>query len=184
MVADWRDLQQAKKELFAAKSENIVYCVPGHYIHFEDKKKIAPLELSNYQKKHTLAQIGEFQMGQENTFIIDYISGYSTDKNAFQDEVNELRAEFGNIPGATISPDPSKVNIPNELAINTELDYMTVLVISAVAVEGGVTGGIVGYKTGSDKSADWNAGILLVPNKAEILKELKCDILPAKGEIE
>ncbi|MEA2036590.1 MAG: hypothetical protein U9O94_03725 [Nanoarchaeota archaeon] len=56
------------------------------------------------------------------------------------------------------------------------------LVITGVALGGGVTGGLIGYKTGSDKSADWDAGIFLVPNKADILKDLRCDILPARGE--
>ena len=58
------------------------------------------------------------------------------------------------------------------------------LILGAIAVGSGVTGGLIGYGLGGDKSADWDAGIFLVPNKANILKDLKCDILPAGGEIE
>ena len=59
------------------------------------------------------------------------------------------------------------------------------LVITAVALGAagsGVAGGIIGYKTANDVNADWDTGIFLVPNKAEILKDLSCDILPARGE--
>jgi len=49
---------------------------------------------------------------------------------------------------------------------------------------GSIAGGIIGYKMGSDKSVDWDAGILLVPNRENILKDLNCDIIPARGEME
>ncbi len=49
---------------------------------------------------------------------------------------------------------------------------------------GGVAvGGYVGYKTASDRDADWDASIFLVPNDEMALKSLGCENLPMRGDL-
>ena len=233
-VADWGDLLRGKQELFpAGRGENIVYCIPGHYLRFKDKKNISLLDLSRYQNTHTIRSIGEYEPGDKDYIISEYIIGYATNKVLFEDEMKKLKDEFGNNPRAEIVDDniffKEEGSLSKIYSINTEYDYMSVfvymkrgywmkwlsgvfggmggmvggfalgivlvpftgggsLVITAIVVSataaGTASGGIMGYMMGSDVSADWDAGIFLVPNKADILKDLKCDELPAGREIE
>lgn len=220
LVHDWQDLLKGQEEIFETKTTEKVYCVPGHYLTFKDKKKISAVELAEYQRTHNIDVIGE-----KNIPISEYLTGYTTDKSVFEQETEELKSELGNKEGVLIVNDgqiPDTEELKEKYAINTNYDYQTVfvymkkgywtkwlnsvfgtgigmtggfitgivlvpitwggsLVISAISIGGGITGGIIGYKTGSSKSADWDAGIFLVPNKAEVLKDLKCDILPAKS---
>ncbi len=57
------------------------------------------------------------------------------------------------------------------------------LVITSLVLGGGAVGGAIGYSQGSWKSADYTSSIWLVPNKEDILEILKCDLLPARGEV-
>jgi len=217
LVHDWQDLLRGEKELFEKADK--VYCVPGHFLKFKNDKKISAVELVNYQRTRNVDIIGE-----ENIPISEYLTGYTTDKTVFEEEMNELKSELGNQEVVTIINNEDFSNpelLKEEYALNTEYDYMTVfvymkegywpkwlktmvfgaggvivgvilvpltgggsLMLAIVPLATGATGGAIGYKTASDKSADWDTGIFLVPNKAEILKDLKCDILPAKGEVE
>ena len=230
-VSDWRDLLRGKQELFPARrNEEVVYCIPGHYLKFKDKKNIPLLDLSRYQKTHTIRSIGEYEPGDKDYIISEYITGYTTNKALFEEDMRKLRDEFQGNPGVTIEQDENKLlsegsTIDPKYSINTEYDYMSVfvymkkgywmrwlssvfgtggglaggavlgvilvpftgggsLVITAIAIGGAASGGAIGYMMGSDVSADWDAGIFLVPNKADILKDLKCDELPAGREIE
>ncbi|MBU1004274.1 MAG: hypothetical protein KJ561_00440 [Nanoarchaeota archaeon] len=228
LVEDWSDLGNGKKELFSADTDKIVYCVPGHYLMFKDKsQKILPSDFLKYQETHTVSQVGAAGItGDSNSYINEYITGYSTNKELFEKEMKEVRDKLGT----------ERITVLNEkdigenaelirYVINTQSDYTTVfvymkkgywmkwltaiagagggtaaagvigiifvpltaggsLIISGIALGGGALGGIIGYGMGSDKSADWDTGIFLVPNKADLIKDLKCNVLPAKGETE
>jgi hypothetical protein len=228
LVHDWSDLLKGRKQLFP--KEDSVYCVPGHYLEFKAKdKKIPAMEYIEYQRTHTVDDIGARHItGDSDVPVSEYIRGYTTDKTIFEEEMKALKEELSDNQYVTIVNDKEFFNrkeLKEEYAINTGYEYMTVfvymkkgywpkwlsslfgtnvgivggvivgailipftgggsLVITAVALGGGAAGGVIGYSLGSWKSADWRTGIFLVPNKAGILKDLKCDILPARGEIE
>lgn len=235
LVHDWSDLLKAEKELFPTESEKVVYCVPGHYLKFKAKdQKISAREYVEYQNEHTVNEIKtRHVMGDTNVKIAEYLTGHTTDKSIFEDEVKTLKEELKDHQDVTIINNieffKQTEELKEEYAINTEYDYMTVfvymkkgywakwlssvfgtgigiatgttlgivlvpftgggsLIISAAiiggAAVGGTAGGIIGYKTGSDRSADWDAGIFLLPNKAEVLKDLGCNVIPARGETE
>jgi hypothetical protein len=50
---------------------------------------------------------------------------------------------------------------------------------AGLIILGGTAGGTYGYVTGSDISADWSAGILLIPYTDEMLSKLNCTYMPA-----
>jgi len=224
MVADWTDLLQGKRELFDTREEKTVYCIVGHHIKFKEKNKKIPLkDLAEYQRKHTIWEIGEKIYGVGNTTISEYLAGYST-KNIFEEEKKQLEKEFKT---ENIIPEDDffnkKINENrNTPYIDTNKDYITItvytkkgywvrwlksllgtqmglavggflgvvlvpftgggsLVIIGTAIAGATIGGIYGYHTGSEKSADWDASIFLLPNDEKILKELKCNELPTIG---
>ncbi len=53
---------------------------------------------------------------------------------------------------------------------------------AGIAIIATVGGGAGGYLLGSEKSADWESGIILYPYTTEDLKKLNCEILPAKQQ--
>ena len=229
LVEDWSDLGKGEKELFPADTDKIVYCVPGHYLTFKDKdQKILPSEFLQYQKTHTISQVGATGiMNDRNAYINDYIVGHSTNKELFEKEMAQIRNELGT-DKSIILLNENELGANAEFikyAISTNSDYTTVfvymkkgywmkwlttimgtpagiaggavvglalvpftgggsLVVIGIALGGGAAGGVIGYMMGSNKSADWDAGIFLVPNKADLLNDLKCNVLPAKGETE
>lgn len=56
------------------------------------------------------------------------------------------------------------------------------ILVGVAGLVGGVGGGILGYNIGNEKTADWNAGILLMPYNADILRNLTCTVAPAGQE--
>jgi len=111
LVHDWSDLLKGEKELFPTKTEEIVYCVPGHYLEFKDKKKISAIELANYQKTHTVNSIGATGIiGDNNVPISEYITGYTTNKDVFEEEMNRLKEALADAQEVTIVNDEEFFN--------------------------------------------------------------------------
>ncbi len=224
LVHDWSDLLQGEEQLFPIKKEEIVYCIPGHYLKFKVKnKKIPVADYIEFQKTKTLDDINADVIGDGNEYILDYLKGYTTDESIFAEEMKELK-EVLEKQGIVVTDDAKLLEKEKNIyAINTDYEYMTITVymkkgywvrwlstvigtpvgivggtvagvllapvtggsslsVTIIALAGGTAGGIIGYNLGSDKSADWDTIILLMPNKGEVLKDLKCDILPAHGD--
>ncbi len=197
LVHDWQDLLKAERELFDTKTEEIIYCIPGHYLTFKDKKELSTAELANYQSTHKTGIIGD------KSTISQYLTGYSTDNDVFEQKMSEVKQEYNintNYGYMTVTVYMKKgywekwlssvfgtgIGATTGFVLGVVLVPFTgggSLVISGLAVAGGAAGGVIGYKTGSDKSADWDAAIFFVPNKEDALRGLKCNALPATGDI-
>jgi len=133
LVEDWSDLLKGEKQLFPSKKEEIVYCVPGHYLEFRAKnKKIPANEYIEFQSTKTLNDIGAEQIiGDGNTIISDYLRGYTTNEAVFQEEMEEVKTSLAS-KGVTIVSDEeflkSQIKLKDEYSINTDYEYTTVFV--------------------------------------------------------
>ncbi|GAG30767.1 unnamed protein product, partial [marine sediment metagenome] len=171
LVHDWSDLLKGERQLFPIETEEIVYCVPGYYLEFKAKdKKIPMADYIEYQRTKTVDEIGARNViGNGNVYINEYIVGYTTDETAFEGGMEELREEYAidtNYEYVTVSVFMKKGYwkrwISSVFGASTGVIGGTVLgvvlvpftgggslLVSGVALGGGITGGVIGYKTGS-----------------------------------
>jgi len=194
----WDQFGQGKLELFESKIGTDMYCVMCSHITFkENDKKIDGF--INYLQENTIPSdtettyaeyltgyqtLDKLQMFKENlnSFMqqnnaheiitsSDYAVTFFYYKEGYMDKIKSTA--LGMIGGATIG-----TAVPVGFLIAGTTIGTGGLAAIGVAIFALGTG--IGAVLGSDKSANWNSGVMLIPLQSEQLSDLKCSYLPAK----
>ena len=175
-------------DLFSDAHKLEKYCVICHVIDFKAKKNIPLENFMRYERTHNIKPGG---MSFEEFFIghstYDEFPEYeSPQRYGINTELQYTTvftyAKEGywskwitGAAGATIG----------SVVLSVALIPFTgggSILVGIAGLAGGAGGGMLGYTIGSDKTADWNASILLIPYNADLLRDLTCTVAPAGQE--
>jgi Ca2+/Na+ antiporter len=197
----WDQFGEGKLELFESKTGTEMYCVMCHHITFKQKDKeikgfvdylsdntipgsseVTYTEyLTGYQTLETLSVFKEnmdnFMQQHDAKEIItssDYAVTFFYYKQGYIDKIKSTA--LGMVGGAVVG------TVGGGLSVGVVVGAVTISTGGAAAIGLAIfaLGTSIGAVVGSDKSADWNSGVMLVPLQSENLKDLKCGYLPAK----
>jgi hypothetical protein len=192
----WDEFGEGKYELFESKPGTEVYCAICHHITFTDNNT----EITgfvNYLEENTIPTSTEVS-------YYEYLTGFQSNENLeiFKQDMESFMQ----------SHNAKEIVTSSDYAVTFfyfkqgYIDKLRGGVIGAVSGAGGAAGvGIasifvaipgpgwiglgllvigtgIGIAAGSDKSADWNSGVMLIPLQSEQLSSLGCSYLPAKQD--
>lgn len=207
MASCWYKMGEGEYGLFdtallsTSGERTIQYCIICSVAEFEgsQKEKIegfldylnnnkAPMYYTKYYtKEKTLSKALSYT---------EYLQGFSSDKNLqllYEQETKDiidtnydyatifLYAKKGYINKVWSSVAGGAVGIGAGL-IGGFLIIGGVTAPAGIAVLAGGLGAAGGYALGSEKTADWESGVLVYPYDTEELKKLDCDLLPAQQQ--
>ncbi len=192
MASCWYKMGQGQYELFPANIlQKTQFCVICTVDEFDSNQKVEGF--LDYMAKNPAPLI--YTGGKAKSYT-DYLQRYSTDdimKLQYEQETDDIIDTSYDY--ATIFMYTKKGYVSKELgAVGGAAAGLTVglvggaLIIggwtapAGIAILGTVAGAGGGYALGSEKSADWDSGVLLVPYTTESLEKLGCEILPAKQQ--
>ena len=193
-----KDAYKTGQESMITKSMNDQekYCIPCYNIKFGKKgEEISAEKLLEYQSSATIPKDAMVPEIEKRTYQ-EYFTDYRTDPQKVKDEIKDKLRE----KNAAINTDENYL-VVFMLLKQGQLEKMDtgllgmgvgggVGVLSALAlgstgvglvvVVPAIAGGWIGYQYyGDNNPAEWDAGLMLVPLKAENLRELGCTYLPA-----
>lgn len=192
MASCWYKMGEGEYEIFPASwLQKTQYCVICSVAEFDNKQTVTGF--LDYMAKNPAPLL--YTQGKAMSYA-DYLQGYSTDnsmKLEYEQETEDtvdtshkyatifmytkkgyisrgLGAVAGGAGGLTVG------FVGGALLIGGWTAPAGIAIISTVAGAGG------GYALGSEKTAEWESGILLAPYNTENIKKLGCEILPAKQQ--
>ncbi|MGM5481861.1 MAG: hypothetical protein ACQESF_00215 [Nanobdellota archaeon] len=198
MYDSWDMMGEGRFELFPSEGSE-TYCILTHHIKFEDDaKNVGKVEgFVDYLMSHKIK--GE----SRKKSYFDYLKCYNTPEmktktKDFGGGVNVIETtndygvmfiyskkehlhkvwagmegtKYGTLAGGLAS-------VGTFLVLFPEPTMSTKVVGSALLIgAGAITGGVAGYTTGSEVSADWSACTILFPYTKEYLDKFQCTYMP------
>jgi hypothetical protein len=197
----WDQFGEGKLELFESKLGTEMYCVMCHHITFKQKDKtldgfVSYLQdttipsddettyadyLMGYQSLDTLQmfkQNFEKFMQQNDAHEIITSSDYAVTFIYFkQGYLDKIKSTFiGMVSGAVLGTVGGALSAGVTIgAVTVSTGGAALIGLAIFAIQTGI-----GVVVGSDTSADWNSGVMLIPLQSVNLQDLQCGYLPAK----
>jgi len=176
--------------LFSDDYKKEKHCAVCHVIEFKEKgKKITSKRFNGYIKTHKIPT-GEMTY---RDFFLGH-STYDEDKEIeYEAELFDINTEMDYatvfVYGKEGYWSKWEATAGGAIGVSTLLGLVAIpfvgtgsLVVGAAGLAGGTMGGIIGYNFGSDKNADWNSSIILLPYEPNIIKNLTCTYAPVEQD--
>lgn len=191
----WDQFWEGKKELFESKAGTEMYCVICHHITFKEKDK---------EIKGIIDYLDENLIPSNDISYYEYLTGYETgdELRKFKEDVTKFTQQH-NAKEIVTSSDYAVTFFYFKQGYIDKIKGAVIGMVSGAGAAGGiaiasifvaipgpgwiglglvVVGTTLGVVLGSDKSADWKSGVMLIPLQAEELSDLGCSYLPAKQD--
>lgn len=206
MAESWYKFGEGEWEIFELERGTNKYCVVSTVIEFEGlaKEKTIndlPLWLAEHDVPLRYITTSDEDFGPITPMTYtEYLTGYASSPDEIKEALEEtpnnistnhdyavmfLYAKKGylqKIPAAGIGAGAGAaagIAITLILIPDPITSVAGAAMLGAVLITGGAAaGGAAGYEAGSERYADWEAGVLLWPFNTESLKQLDCDLLP------
>ena len=192
MTSCWYKMGEGQYEIFPASTlHKTQYCVICSVTEFDNKQTVTGF--LDYMAKNPAPLL--YTAGKAMSYA-DYLQGYSTDsimKLEYEQETEDSIDTSHKY--ATIFMYTKKGYISKELGtVGGAVGGLTIGLVGGafiiggwtapigIAILGAAAGAGGGYALGSEKTADWDSGVLLVQYDTENLEKLGCEVLPAKQQ--
>lgn len=207
MASCWYKMGEGQYELFdsallsTSRERTIQYCIICSVAEFDGSQKqkiegfLDYLSNNNAPMYYTKYYTKEKTLSKALSYT-EYLQGFSSDKNLqllYEQETRDIIDTNYNYATIFLYAKKRYVNkIWSSVAggavgigaglIGGFLIVGGVTAPAGIAVLAGGLGTAGGYALGSEKTADWESGILLYPYDTKELKKLDCDLLPAQQQ--
>lgn len=191
------------------KGDNEKFCIPCSVLRFKDKSmSLNSQDIIEYQTAAVIPKDRLLPLDDQRTYA-EYFTDYHTDPTIIKDKVRAelagkqisletkndyvvmyvvmrkgyishwITALWGGGTGAAVG---LGAGVGGAAALGTGIIASSALIVAApLALAAG--GAYVGYTLlGEDMSADWDAGVVVIPYQPEILKQLGCTYVPGSWD--